>query len=240
MKNLQYVLLSYCLLFSGCTKKVNQLSDTAAKQILKDAVHIDDAVELSMTAVEVSSVSIEDGRIYWGNSDRTYTGWIKNRYKSGTIQNLYQLKDGIPNGIWTTWRENGKKEYEATYKNDKLDGLTMAWHENGQKKSEENFKNDKLDGLTMTWHENGQKEAETNFKGDKKDGLFVMWHENGQKMVEGKMKNGKWEELVNEWHKNGQKKSEQNYKDGKPVDGSLKYWNSKGEPVDSRKEAESE
>ena len=118
MINLHYVLLSYCLLFSGCTKKVNQLSDAAAKQILKDAVHIDDAVELSMTAVEVSSVSIEDGRTYWGNSDRTYTGWIKDRYKSGTIQNLYQLKDGIPQGIWTTWRENGKKKFEATYKND--------------------------------------------------------------------------------------------------------------------------
>ena len=95
-------------------------------------------------------------------------------------------------------------------------------------------------GKSFALWENGQQKSKINYKKGKEDGLFVMWHENGQKMVEGKMKNGKWEELVNEWHKNGQKKSEQNYKDGKPVDGSLKYWNSKGEPVDSRKEAESE
>ena len=57
-------------------------------------------------------------------------------------------------------------------------------------------------------------------------------------MVEGKMKNGKWEELVNVWHKNGQKREEINYKNGKPVEGSEKFWNSKGEPVDTYKEAE--
>ena len=36
--------------------------------------------------------------------------------------------------------------------------------------------------------------------------------------------------------KNGQKGQEENYKDGKEI--SKKYWNSKGEPVDSREEAE--
>ena len=50
--------------------------------------------------------------------------------------------------------------------------------------------------------------------------------------------NGKGVGLAVTWYEDGQKKSEQNYKDGKPVDGSLKYWNSKGEPVDSLEEAE--
>ena len=65
----------------------------------------------------------------------------------------------------------------------------------------------------MEWFENGQKEAEANFKDDKlDDGLQLMWHENGQK------------------------KSEENYKHGKLI--SKKYWNSKGEPVDSFEEAD--
>ena len=84
----------------------------------------------------------------------------------------------------------------------------------------------------------GGKKYEANYKDGKKDGLWLMWHKNGQKMVEGKMKNGKWEELVNVWHKNGQKREEINYKNGKPVEGSEKFWNSKGEPVDTYKEAE--
>ena len=38
------------------------------------------------------------------------------------------------------------------------------------------------------------------------------------------------------WHENGLKAGESNWRDGKKV--SAKYWNSKGEPVDSREEAE--
>ena len=35
------------------------------------------------------------------------------------------------------------------------------------------------------------------------------------------------------WHENGQKKLEQKWKEGNVVKGSEKFWNSKGEPVDS-------
>ena len=38
-------------------------------------------------------------------------------------------------------------------------------------------------------------------------------------------------------YENGQKELETNFKDGKLVEGSIKYWNSKGEPVDSLEES---
>ena len=62
-------------------------------------------------------------------------------------------------------------------------------------------------------YENGQKSVEVNFKGGKQNGLQLKWHENGQKFYEANFKNGEF------------------------VEGSEKYWNSKGEPVDSQKEA---
>ena len=65
-----------------------------------------------------------------------------------------------------------------------------------------------------------------------------MWHENGQKAVEANYKDGKEEGLETQWHENGQKLAEQNWKDGEKI--SAKYWNSKGEPVDSKEEAEPE
>ena len=67
-------------------------------------------------------------------------------------------------------------------------------------------------GKFYSLHPNGQKKGEGNFKDGKKDGLFVEWHENGQKKLEG------------------------NYKDNKGIKGSSKFWNNKGEPVDSYKE----
>ncbi len=93
-------------------------------------------------------------------------------------------------------------------------GKVYALHPNGQKLSEVNYKDGKMDGLQLSWHENGQKAVEGNFKDGKLDGPSVMWH------------------------KNGQKKGEANFKDGILI--SEKFWNSKGEPVDSREEAEAE
>ncbi len=48
-------------------------------------------------------------------------------------------------------------------------------------------------------------------------------------------KNGKKDGLELFWHENGQKKSEGKFKDGKKI--SVKFWNSKGEPVDTYEEA---
>ncbi len=68
-------------------------------------------------------------------------------------------------------------------------------------------------GKATSLYENGQK-SEANLKDGKRDGLIVLWHENGQKALE------------------------QTYKDGEEI--SAKYWNRKGEPVDSFEEAEKE
>ena len=92
-------------------------------------------------------------------------------------------------------------------------------------------------GKVFLFHENGQKSGEINVKKGRSDGLWVYWHENGQKAVEANYKDGKKEGLETQWHENGQKGIEKNYKDGKLVEGSAKYWNSKGEPVDSEEEA---
>ena len=68
-------------------------------------------------------------------------------------------------------------------------------------------------GKVFALYEKGHKKSEGNFKGGKLDGPSVLWH------------------------KNGQKKSEGNFKDGNEVEGSTKFWNNKGEPVNSIEDA---
>ena len=97
-----------------------------------------------------------------------------------------------------------------------------------------------MEGLEVRWYENGQKYREGNWKNGSMEGLFVYWHENGKKKLEENFKNSQWNGSLIEWHKNGQKLGEQNYKEGKLVEGSAKYWNSKGEPVDTYEEAKAE
>ena len=92
-------------------------------------------------------------------------------------------------------------------------------------------------GKYFRLYKNGKKEAEGNFKDGKEDGLETQWHENGQKMSEYTYKDGKPDGLWVSWHENGQKSWEGNLKNGNIVEGSVKFWNSKGEPVDSKEEA---
>ncbi|MFP6874732.1 MAG: hypothetical protein VCA55_14620 [Verrucomicrobiales bacterium] len=74
------------------------------------------------------------------------------------------------------------------------------------------------------------------FKDGKHDGLWVWWHENGQKEREATFKDGKPHGLFTSWHENGQKWEEETYKDGELV--STKYYNSKGEEVETEEEVQ--
>ena len=67
-------------------------------------------------------------------------------------------------------------------------------------------------GKSYLLHKNGLKKRVENYKNGKKDGVQIHWHENGQKLREA------------------------HYKDGVVI--SEKYWNSKGQSVDSIEEAE--
>ena len=58
---------------------------------------------------------------------------------------------------------------------------------------------------------------------------------NGQKWHEVIYKDGKADGLYMRWYENGQKKQESTYKDGELI--SEKYWNSKGEEVETEEEA---
>ena len=101
---------------------------------------------------------------------------------------------------------------EVTFKQGKQEGLATRWHENGQKSREETYKDGERDGLRTRWHENGQKDSEALYRGGGKVGLETTWHENGQKKSE-----------ISRTATDGQV--------------SAKYWNSKGEEVETSAEA---
>ena len=141
-------------------------------------------------------------------------------------------------GKYFFFHDNWQKFEEGNFKDGKMDGLVVEWYENGQKKAEGNWKDGKQDGPITFWHENGQKWIEGNYKDGKQDGLWVSWHENGKKESERNFKDGNEEGMQVAWHENGKKQAEANFKEGEPISG--KFWNSKGEPVDTYEEAKAE
>jgi len=101
--------------------------------------------------------------------------------------------------------------YYQTNESEPYSGWVKSMRDSGQVQGLAQFKDGELDGLMTEWRENGQKKREATFKDGKMDGLITAWHENGEK-----------------WR-------EQTFKDGKQV--SEKWWNSKGEEVETMEEA---
>ena len=96
--------------------------------------------------------------------------------------------------------------------------------------------NQPYSGWGKEMHDSGQAARLAEIKDGKPNGLAIEWHENGQKAGEGTLKDGRPHGLVKVWHENGQKLGELKYKDGEEVSG--KYWNSKGEEVETWEEAQ--
>ena len=125
--------------------------------------------------------------------------------------------------------------YYQPNESEPYNGWVKSMYDSGQVKGLGQFKDGNQVGLFTVWRENGQKEGERTFKDGKRDGLTTTWHENGQKWVEVTYKDGKLNGRATAWHENGQKMKEGTYKDGEEV--SAKYWNSKGEEVETAEEA---
>lgn len=87
---------------------------------------------------------------------------------------MFEANDGKPfTGKHVNYWDNGdeQKKEEINYKNGVLDGLFTEWYENGQKSLEANFRNGLLDGVETIWYENGQKKYELNWKADYDESL---------------------------------------------------------------------
>jgi antitoxin component YwqK of YwqJK toxin-antitoxin module len=90
-------------------------------------------------------------------------------------------------------------------------------------------------GRIFLLHDNEKMSKEAYIKEGKQVGTETRWYKNGKKKGEANFKDGKQDGLTMGWHENGKKQAEANFKDGELI--SEKYWNSKGEPVDTWQEA---
>lgn len=52
-------------------------------------------------------------------------GLHKEYYKNGQLNSEVRSKDGIRNGVWVLYFENGQLKLHQLYKNQKIEGLSM-------------------------------------------------------------------------------------------------------------------
>ena len=65
-----------------------------------------------------------------------------------------ELKDGIKNGLWTRYWNNGNKKAEGLYKDSFKEGIWVEWYKSGDKYLEILYKKDSIVHLTNCITEN--------------------------------------------------------------------------------------
>ena len=135
-------------------------------------------------------------RFYLPNQEKPYSGNNLCIYLSnGQYYNQGKIKNGLRDGKWTYWHENGQLSQERNYKDGNLVGQTnYYYYENAQIRREENWKYPetvgKKDGKWTWWYLNGQIQQKGNYKDGDQDGKWTYWHENGQLSQERNYKDG--------------------------------------------------
>ena len=103
---------------------------------------------------------------------------------------LYNL-NGVKDGLYQKWWDNGQKLKECTYRDGKLEGIYQEFWENGQKMEETTYRDGKLKGIYQSWFNNGQKWVECTYRDDKLEGLCKVWNFNGELIKECTYRDGK-------------------------------------------------
>jgi uncharacterized protein len=152
------------------------------------------------------------------DSNKVWTAhdyYISNKIQmTGTFKSK---KFNTKQGHFIYFYENGRKESEGEYVNNKNEGFWNYWHENGQKKSEGKFKNDLRQDKWTYWHENGQRKSEGLYIDDKAEDKWEYWFDSGEKQSEGKFFHGRRDDIWNYFYKTGKLETAEKYKDGQLI-----------------------
>ncbi len=108
-------------------------------------------------------------------------GDTPNDGKPGEKDQVITSKASLPQ--YTTERSkypNGQLEYEASYRNGKLDGTAKHWDENGNLISTVEYSNGEIHGKWILYYPDGQVMQVTQYFRGRKNGYERKYHPNGQ------------------------------------------------------------
>jgi antitoxin component YwqK of YwqJK toxin-antitoxin module len=162
-------------------------------------------------------------------------------FENENIDTKGKIIKGKPQGLWTSYYEDGKKREELFFENNtsKLmsfwtqegtlsvkdgNGKYYLFYENGRLQIEGNFKNGLKEGEWRSFYENADDLEKNIYKDGKLNGLSEAWYENGVAQVTGIFINDKREGEWIWYSENGNVTSIVNFINGKK-EGTQKFWN---------------
>ena len=145
-------------------------------QVINDTIYFDEYWEQCLP----------DSAIYYRVITNDTTGKfqfnVTDFYMSGQLQmtgTYRSIQPDYKTDLFTYWYENGRKQIECMFKNNKLTGEYKEWYATGQIKTIRSYKNGYLNGKETVWEENGILSKIAEYKNGLKQGRFITYYDNG-------------------------------------------------------------
>jgi len=174
---------------------------------IKNAGNLKDSLKKSIDRMESSVIK----HIFYEGGNEIA------RQKTDIRGNIIEQSGIIPDGVVKEYFENGQKNLEFNYVDNRPHGPAKGYYENGILYMIMNYKDGKLDGESKKYYENGKLFQEVNYKDSETHGIDRRYYEDGNLMAEFEFKSGKMNGPSKTYNKNGLLELEMNYKDGKAV-----------------------
>lgn len=131
-----------------------------------------------------NEIQNKEEAVYYRKAFQVQEIWtVRDYFVSDTLQMTGTFKSKkltVREGHFVYYYENGKKQSEGDYINDKHSGPWTYWYENGQKKSEGNCTAGNLEGIWTYYFESGEKKSEGKFIRNNRDGTWNFWYKSGK------------------------------------------------------------
>lgn len=124
---------------------------------------------------------------YYTQSGKVYM--VRNFYKGFIVGYTYLDANGklkpevkIEKGTahMVTYHQNGKKAFDAHYKNGKLDGYYQTWHDNGKPWKKINIESGNNTGAREEYYPNGNLKSKKNYFAGEKYGVSTFYYPSGK------------------------------------------------------------
>ncbi len=92
-----------------------------------------------------------------------------------------KIVDGRPvkDGIFIVYNTGGGKMIQGTYRDGVQQGEWTTWYDNGQRSAIDHYRDGLQDGRHTSWYANGQKAIEGDYRAGKREGVWTRWDPSG-------------------------------------------------------------
>ena len=160
-------------------------------------------------------------------------GILNGRFSSfdeeGRLLTKCHYSRGELEGAWTSYRwPQGHRSESRSYRKGKLTGIRSKWNPSGAMKEKTFYSSGLKNGVHMLWHDNGQLAEKAIYENDKLDGLLQQYAQSGQMLLSCVYVQGRKVGLEKKWYLNGSQSAKILWNKKGRKSGTLETWFNNG------------